>query len=388
LRPRGGTPSAVARRLLTVLQFKSVLSRSDRHEGAQTPERRKRYSGRIRMRSRITATLSLGTLCLGLAVAALVAAFAVGQQVQADDPNSAPNPYHVVDNWAKLPEGRHWGMAIGVDVDRDGTSVWVLDRCGGKTCDGSAVAPIQKFDASGRLVISFGSGLFSWPHGLFAAPDGTIWTTDGQKQVVMQFAPDGRLLRTLGKPGVAGDDPDTFNSPSDVVVAPNGNIFVADGHGDYPVPKTNDRMVKLSKDGKFIKAWGHHGSAHGEFDVPHGLAMDSAGRIFVADRANNRIQIFDQDGKFLAEWKQFGRPSGLYIRNDVIYVGDSQSDEKTNAPFRQGIRVGSVKDGKVTAFIPALDPKISMPEGVAADKNGNVFGGFATGMDFKKFAKN
>jgi DNA-binding beta-propeller fold protein YncE len=199
------------------------------------------------------------------------------------------------------------------------------------------------------------SGLFSWPHGLFAAPDGTVWVTDGKNQTVMEFAPDGQVMRTLGKPGVAGAGPDTFTSPSDVLVAPNGDIFVADGHGDYPVPKTNDRMVKFSKDGKFIKAWGHHGSAPGEFDVPHGLAMDSAGRLFVADRANNRIQIFDQDGNFLAEWKQFGRPSGVYIRDDIIYVADSQLDEKTNPLFSQGIRIGSVKDGKVTAFISQTD---------------------------------
>ncbi len=262
-------------------------------------------------------------LSLAVLGTAMTAVFAVaGRQAQADDPDSAPNPYHVVNNWAKLPEGRRWGMAIGVDIDRDGTSVWVFDRCGGKSCDGSNIAPIQKFDATGRLVVSFGSGLFSWPHGLFAAPDGTLWVTDGRNQTVMHFAPDARLLMTLGKPGVAGDGPDTFNSPSDVVVALNGDIFVADGHGDYPVPKTNDRMVKFSKDGKFIKAWGHHGSAPGEFDVPHGLAMDSAGRLFVADRANNRIQIFDQDGKLLEIWKQFGRPSGIYIRDDIIYVGE------------------------------------------------------------------
>jgi len=279
-------------------------------------------------------------------------------------------------------------MAIGVDVDRDGTSVWVFDRSGGKTCDGSNIAPIQKFDATGRLGVSFGSGLFSWPHGLFAAPDGTVWVTDGGNQTVMQFSADGRVLRTLGKLGVAGDAPGLFNSPSDVLVAPNGDIFVADGHGDYPVPHTNDRMVKFSPDGKFIKAWGHHGSVPGEFDVPHGLAMDSAGRLYVADRANNRLQIFDQDGKFLAEWKQFGRPSGVYIRDDIIYVADSQSGEKTNPPFRQGIRIGSVMDGKMTGFIPPLDPKLSMPEGVAADRDGNVFGGFVIGMDFKKFAKN
>jgi DNA-binding beta-propeller fold protein YncE len=332
------------------------------------------------------AGLLLSVAALGAAVAAVLAIN--GGQANADDPNSAPNPYHVVSDWAKLPQGRHWGMAIGVDIDRDGTSVWVFDRCGGKTCEGSNIAPLQKFDANGRLVESLGSDLFSWPHGLFAAPDGTIWVTDGQKQIVMQLATDGSVLRTLGKPGVAGNGPDEFNSPSDVLVAPDGDIFVADGHGDFPVKNTNDRIVKLSKDGKFIKAWGHHGAAPGEFDVPHGLAMDSAGRLFVADRANNRIQIFDQNGKLLAIWKQFGRPSGVYIRDDVIYVGDSQSDDKTNPPFQQGIRIGSVKDGKVTAFIPRLDPKRSMPEGVAADKHGNVFGGFATGMDFKKFARN
>jgi DNA-binding beta-propeller fold protein YncE len=200
------------------------------------------------------ARLMLSAAILAAAAAAIFVP--VSRQAQAD---SAPDPYHVVNDWAKLPNGRHWGMAIGVDIDRDGTSVWVFDRCGGKTCEGSNVAPIQKFDAGGKLVKSFGSGMFLWPHGLFAAPDGSIWVTDGQKQTVMHLSADGQLLMTLGKPGVAGDGPDTFNSPSDVLAAPNGDIFVADGHGDFPVPHTNDRMVKFAADGKFIKAWGHHG---------------------------------------------------------------------------------------------------------------------------------
>ena len=345
------------------------------------------------MRGRAGITRRI-TLCLGLIGAAIAAAFVTTgrqalAQTLANDPNSAPNPYRIVEGWAKLPEGRHWGMAIGVDVDRDGSSLWVFDRCGGKTCAGSSIEPIQKFDASGRLAVSFGSGLINWPHGLFAAPDGSVWITDGQTgggkgQTVLKFAPDGRVLMTLGKPGVAGAGNDELNGPSDVLVAPNGAIFVADGHGD----NTNDRIVKYSKDGKFIKAWGHHGSGQGEFNVPHGLAMDSAGRLFVADRANNRIQIFDQDGKFLAEWKEFGRPSGVYIRNDIIYVADSQSSDKVNAPFRQGIRIGSVKDGKVTAFISSPDPTKEMPEGVTADKDGNVFGGFTANTDVKKFVKN
>ena len=155
-----------------------------------------------------SASFLLSVAIVGAATAAVLDI--AGAQAQTDDPNSAPNPYHVVNDWAKLPEGRRWGMAIGVDVDRDGTSVRVFDRCGGKSCGGSNIAPVQKFDATGRLVVSFGSGLFSWPHGLFAAPDGTVWVTDGKNQTVMQFAPDGRLLMTLGKAGVAGDGPDTL----------------------------------------------------------------------------------------------------------------------------------------------------------------------------------
>ena len=326
-------------------------------------------------------------LWLAAAAAVIAGLSASGGRVQAEDPNSAPDPYHVVEHWAQLPQGRVWGQAIGIDIDRDGSSVWVFDRCGAKTCEGSNVAPIQKFAPTGRLVVSFGSGLFKWPHGLAASHDGTVWVTDGKNQTVTQLAPDGRVLMTLGKPGVAGNGPDEFNSPSDVLIAPNGDIFVADGHGDFPVPKTNDRIVKFSKDGKFIKAWGHHGSGQGEFDVPHGLAMDSAGRLFVADRANSRIQIFEQDGKFLAEWKQFGRPSGVYIRDDIIYVADSQSNEKVNLPFRKGVRIGSAKDGKVTAFISSPDAGAELPEGVAADKDGNVFGGFTEHFDVKKYVK-
>src|SRR5207253_10527884 len=153
----------------------------------------------------------------------------------------------------------------------------------------------------------------------------------------------------------------------DVVTAPNGDIFVADGHGG----NSNARIVKFSKDGTFIKTWGRKGSGPGEFDTPHAITIDSQGQIFVGDRGNNRVQIFDQDGKFLAEWKQFGRPSGVYIdRHDVLYVADSQSNPAANppvnAPFQQGIRIGSVKDGKVVAFIPET-VELRALEGVAAD---------------------
>jgi sugar lactone lactonase YvrE len=332
------------------------------------------------------------TASFGVALVATAAlSFGTAQAQEVNDANSvnaAPNPYQVVDNWGQLPQGRVWGMAIGVDIDRDGKSVWIFDRCGAKTCTGSNVAPIQKFDASGKLLTSFGAGMFNFPHGLFVDRDNNIWVTDGKADggkghVAVKFSQDGKVLMTLGTPGVAGADETHFNAPSDVVVAPNGDIFVADGHGG----DTNARIVKFSKDGKFITAWGHKGTGHGEFQTPHGLAMDSAGHIYVADRENDRVQIFDQDGKFIAEWKQFGRPSGVFIdKNDMIYVADSQSGEKFNKSFKQGIRIGSVKDGKVIAFIDKAGTH-EMPEGVAADADGNVYGGFTANQTVKKFTR-
>ena len=292
-------------------------------------------------------------LLCGIAVIAAVAGTAPSF---AQDPNTAPNPYRLEEGWAKQPMGRGNGSTIGLNAARDGKSMWIYDRCGGNSCEGSKIAPLNKYDAQGRVVASIGAGLTNFPHGLYVDKDDNVWITDGRGakgkgNTVMKLSPDGKVLMTLGTPGEAGNDDKHFNAPSDVVVAPNGDIFVADGHGD----KTNARIVKFDKNGKFIKAWGKEGTGPGEFNVPHGLAFDSAGRLFVADRANNRIQIFDQDGKFLQEWKQFGRPSGIAIdKNDQIYVANSQSTDKVNPGFKQGIRVGSAKDGKVTGFIEEI----------------------------------
>jgi len=311
---------------------------------------------------------------------------------------SEPNPFRTVENWAKLPEGRTWGQTISVDIDRDGRSIWVVERCGGNSCADSNLAPVLNFDPSGSLVKSFGEAMFVFPHGLFVDRDANVWLTDaggkdGKGHQVFKFSSHGKLLMTLGKPGVAGEGPDTFNRPSDVLVAPNGNIFVADGHGEG----SNARIVKFSADGRFIKAWGRHGSAPGEFEVPHSLAMDSVGRLFVADRSNNRIQIFDQDGNFLEEWRQFGRPSGLFIdKHDVLYSADSESNAARNPGIRRGIRIGSVKDGKIVAFIPdpVLNPGQGLEpgngtaaEGVAADDEGNVYGAEVGPRSLKRYIR-
>jgi DNA-binding beta-propeller fold protein YncE len=247
----------------------------------------------------------------------------------------------------------------------------------------------MKFDQSGKFEHAIGAGLFAVSHALYTDRDGNVWAGDqvaknGKGADLFKLSPDGKVLMTIGKPGVAGATQDLLDQPSDVVTAPNGDIYIADGHGG----KSNDRIVKLDKTGKFIKAWGKHGAGPGEFDTPHSIALDSTGRVFVADRVNSRVQVFDGDGKLLAEWRQFGRPSSVFVdKNDVIYVADSQSTDKTNPGFQQGIRIGSAKDGKVTAFIPLTDPVLQSAEEVTADDQGNVFAGFTNKMQLGKFVK-
>jgi len=296
-----------------------------------------------------------------------------------------PNPYHEVAAWAKLPGGVMWGGVISVDPAPNG-DVWVFHR---------SDPPILRFDQSGKVVKSFGAGLFAQAHGMTVDRDGNVWVTDaqtkdGKGQQVFKFSPDGKVLMTLGKAGVAGDGTDVFSGPSDVVVASNGDIFVADGH----IAGTSiGRIVKFSKDGQLIKAWGKRGKGPGEFDTPHAMAIDSRGRIFVADRGNSRIQIFDQDGRFIDQWKQFGRPSGVYIdKNDTIYVADSQSNAAQNPGFTRGIRIGSAKDGTVTAMVPFVetDPDKNNnagSEGVAADAKGNLYAAEVTTEMLKKYTK-
>jgi sugar lactone lactonase YvrE len=313
--------------------------------------------------------------------------------------NSEPNPYQPGVSFGQLPDGRKWGSTAGVDIAPDGT-IWAYDRCGANTCVGSSVTPILHFDTSGKLLGSFGAGVFNFPHGLAVDKDGNVWVTDqganpanDKGQVVYKFSPEGKVLMKLGMPGMAGAGSSMFNQPSDVIVGPNGDIYIADGHG----PQTNARIVKFAKDGKFIKSWGNHGSGEMDLEGPHALAFDSRGRLFVGDRTNNRVQVFDQEGKLLASWKQFGRPSGIYIdRDDMMYVTDSESREDNkpgdygyNPGVKRGIRVGSVKDAKVIAYIP--DPKpsggTSISEGVAVDRQGNIYGAEVGPRDMKKYVK-
>ncbi|MGH9254847.1 MAG: peptidyl-alpha-hydroxyglycine alpha-amidating lyase family protein, partial [Vicinamibacterales bacterium] len=248
---------------------------------------------------------------------------------------------------------------------------------------------VLKFDRrTGKILASFGAGLFVVPHGLHVDRDGNVWVTDfsankaGTKgHQVFKFSPEGKILMRLGRAGVAGSGPGVLNQPCDVITAPNGDIFVADGHSgqnDSPAPGSTGRIVKFTRDGKFIKEWGRIGSGRGEFRTPHAMAFDSRGRLFVADRGNHRIQIFDQEGTYIDSYYQFSRVSDLFITaDDTLYAVDSESDQVRHPNWRTGVRIGRATEDRVTAFIPPhfsdARPLGVAGEGVAVDADGNVY---------------
>jgi sugar lactone lactonase YvrE len=350
----------------------------------------------------ITGVTALARLAVG-------AMLMVAAQTAQAQPNP-PNPYRLLETWPQLPasmNGGKWGEVIGVKPAPDG-SIWVLHRCfnvlpaGNATCVGrDDMPPVMKFHPSGKLLESWGQGVFAFPHGFHIDRDGNVWATDanryetvlgmsakGRGHQVFKFDAHGKLLMTLGKAGVAGKGQDTFDQPTDVAIGRDGDIFVTDGHG------TNNRVVKFSRDGRYIKEWGRTGAGRGELDQPHALDVDPQGRIVVADRSNSRLQIFDQDGNYIDSWKQFGRPSGLFIAPDgTLLVTDSQSNAKRNPGFQRGISVGNIKDAVVSAFIPDPDldkqddSQISGASGVAVDAAGNIYAADVAPHKLRKYVR-
>lgn len=332
------------------------------------------------------------------AVLALVGSIAAAQ--------SLPNPYRLVDAWATLPDGREMGAVGGVAMDPDGQHVWAVVRCDagpelfGWECLDSDLDTVLKFAPDGSVAAGFGSRQFIWPHGIAVDAAGNVWVTDAvsaertpagdtRGHKVVKFSPAGEVLMVLGTPGVPGDGPDHFNAPADVAIAANGDIFVADGHGD----DTNNRVVKFSSDGRYLSEWGQTGYGPGEFRTLHAIAIDNDGRVFVADRSNNRVQLFDQEGTHLATWTQFGRPSGIFFdEHGRIYVADSESDDLQNPGWEMGIRIGDAATGWVEEFILYAwgDPRSPAGNGaefVAVDAGGNIYGGEPRPRKLQKYVR-
>lgn len=330
---------------------------------------------------------------------------AVGPAEHADvaPVNYLPNPYETVRDWGTLPDGRSWGSVSAVHVDIDGVHIWAGDRCGANSCAGSNVDPIVKLDPQGNVVQSFGAGLITWPHGMTVDQEGNIWVADARApnaqelerfpdakggHQVIKFSPQGEVLLVIGTPGEAGSPPTHLDEPNAILVAPDGHIFIAESHSAQFMDEAGEtgmsRISKFAPDGSFVKSWGSWGFDEGEMRSPHALAMDSKGRLFVADRGNRRIQIFDQDGNHQDTWYQFSRISGMYIdKDDVLYAIDSESDENYNPGWRKGLRIGSARTGDVWFFIPEHNSARAtgmggigaMGEGVAVDRDGNVYAG-------------
>lgn len=271
--------------------------------------------------------------------------------------------YQVVENWAHFPDGiTGWSAATGVDIDAKG-NVYVFHR--------NEAMPIMAFDRNGHFLRGWGKGMFKTTHFLRTDRDGNVWVTDRGDHQVFKFTPEGKLLMTLGKKGVIGDNEsrDAFNGVADLVIARNGDIFIADGES------TNTRVVKYSKDGKFVTWWGGKGTEPGKFDEPHSIAIDSNGRLYVGDRRNKRVQVFDQTGKFLQQWTNLGTPWGVYVKGDRLYVVDGT---EANCLY-----IASTKDGKVLEKIDGLHNATA----VAVDANDAIYIGEVNGTNVRKLVK-
>lgn len=318
-----------------------------------------------------------------------------------------PNPASTVEaGWGELPEGREWGSSAGIDLDPLDGHIWAYERCGASAfgggepvnCDTNPVDPVFKFDRNtGEVLANFGAGLMVTPHGIHVDREGNVWVTDfagneaGTKgHQVFKFSPSGEVLLTLGSAGQAGTGPNQFNQPNDVVTAPDGSIFVADGHNGQGMTTNaameegraagnTGRILKFTPDGQFITEWGEIGVRHGEFRTPHALAFDSEGRLWVADRGNHRIEIFDQEGNYLDSRYLYGRISGIHITaDDQVYAIDSESSPTNHPNWMNGVRIGHVNEDRIRAFVPPFERENRVyqgtaGEGVTVDADGNVY---------------
>ncbi len=276
-------------------------------------------------------------------------------------PSQGAAPYQLDTNFPRLPPGIKLDAVSAVAVDFTG-NIAVIHR---------GREPILIFTPTGKFLRSFGNGLFDSTHGLRRDTKGNLWTTDNKNHTVLKFGHDGKLLLTLGKRNMSGDDDGHFNRPADIAFAKNGNIFIADGYG-------NSRVVKLDASGKFLHAWGRKGKGPGEFNLPHAIRIDSKGHVYVGDRENDRVQVFDQNGKFIRQFGGFA-PYGLEItKDDYLFVADGRANKVMKITL----------EGKVLAQWGTLGSEpgnFNMPHGITVANDGTVYVTEIRGKRVQKF---
>ena len=313
----------------------------------------------------------------------------------AETASTAPRPayprvnlsasYRVDAGFFQQPAGLAWGETPGIAADARG-QVWVFTR---------EKAPVQVYDAGGKLVRAWGETLVDKAHALRIDRAGMIWLVDNGKHVVMQCTPEGKLLRTLGTPGEAGCDPTHFNQPTDVAVTPKGDVFVTDGYG-------NSRVVHFDARGKYVKAWGTLGTGPGEFSLPHAIVADSRGRLYVADRNNARVQVFDASGRFLQQWQNLLVPWGLWItdRDEIWACGSSpmtwqESEGLLGCPPKDQVFMKLDTSGRLLQLWTVAkgeDGKerpgeLNWLHGIALDRQGNIYACDIKGHRAQKFVR-
>lgn len=277
-------------------------------------------------------------------------------------------PHRVVTDWAQLPKGWNFGECSGIAIDKN-DNVWVFNR---------GAHPVLEFDKSGKLLQAWTEVPVTAAHGLRLDRDGNIWTVDVAAHRVMKFTPGGHLLMMIGQVGGSpgtNETPDGFNRPTNLAFAPNGDFFVSDGY-------VNSRVVRYNKDGEHILHWGSKGTGDGQFDLVHDVALDTQGRVYVADRNNQRVQIFDQSGKFLGKWTDVGAPWGLdYVaRENALYMCDGVNNRIVKLNL----------DGQILGVLSSygkVPGKLDFPHSIAVDSTGAIYIAEIKNWRVQKFAK-
>jgi hypothetical protein len=292
--------------------------------------------------------------------------------------------YQAVASWPVHSKDLTWGAMAGITIDRS-DQIWTFNR---------GAVPVQVYTADGKLVRSWGQGQFREPHQVRIDQKGNVWLADSGLHVVRKYTPEGKLLLTLGTPGESGEDSTHLNRPTDMAVAAGGDVFITDGYG-------NNRVVQFDERGQFVRTWGRLGTGPGQFSLPHSIALDSGGRLFVADRNNARVQVFDQTGRFLDEWRDLVVPWHIVVtEHDEIYVCGSSPMRWPKLPI-PGLLVGiPPKDQLIMVLTPAgrvtrlwtfpigtRSGELEWVHALAVDRQGNLYLGDIQGRRAQKFLK-
>lgn len=261
-------------------------------------------------------------------------------------------------DWLQLPDGFKFGAITAVTCDRN-DNLYVFHR--GKQ-------PIAVFDKTGKFLRGWGDDHVKTAHGLRLDPEGNIWTTDLGTHQVIKYDPTGKVLLTLGQKNKSGATRDTFNKPADIAFTPKGDVYVADGYG-------NSRIVKFGADGKYLFEWGQKGKEPGDFNLPHAIFLDGAGKVYVGDRENNRVQVFTPEGKFVEQWKDTGSPYGLFLDMETrVLVADGRGNR---------VRILNVQ-GKLQEMFGDKS-MFDLPHGICADSKGAIYVAEVNGKRLQKF---